>query len=120
MDYKELIEWLRRVVEHGDANPQGYCTNRCGGCEVCDQAADAMEILLAERDAAVEDLRGRCWCCVHGEPWEPAGPLSKLMGCEHLSELGVLARGGGKCKCPHWKWRGPQKGDWGVTNHERF
>lgn len=102
MDCKELIRRLVECDQWDEAIQNDELSL------VLEDAADAMEILLAERDAAVEDLRGRCWCCVHGEPWEPAGPLSKLMGCEHLSELGVLARGGGKCKCPHWKWRGPQ------------
>ncbi len=101
MDCKELVKRLRNAL-----SVDGYGLERFV-CEI-DAAADAMEILLAERDAAVEDLRGMCWCCVHGKPWEPAGPLSKLMGCEHLSEFGVLARGGGKCKCPYWEWRGPQ------------
>lgn len=99
MDCKELIEQLRNAFQ-----ADGYELEH----SVCESAADAIEILLAERDAAVEDLRGRCWCCVHGKPWEPAGPLSKLTGCEHLSEFGVLARGGGKCKCTYWEWRGPQ------------
>lgn len=63
----------------------------------------------AERDAAVEELRGLCWCCVHGEKWAEAPVWSKAITCEHMRESGTLARGGGKCKCPHWKWRGPQK-----------
>lgn len=52
MDYNYIIEWLHYVVEYGNEDPQEYCTNRCGGCEVCNQAADTIETLLAERDAA--------------------------------------------------------------------
>ena len=62
----------------------------------------------AERDAAVEELRGICWCCAHGRNLEP---FSGLTTCEHMRESGALARGGGKCKCPHWEWRGPQRED---------
>ena len=105
MDYKELIEELRMV-----ASWDGVCCD----CNHCIDAATAIETLLAERDAAVEDLRGMCWCCVHGKPWDEAGPLSKMTGCEKLSKIGVLARGGGKCKCLYWEWRGPQKG----KNHD--
>lgn len=65
MDYNFIIDWLRRVVERGDEDPQEYCTNRCGGCEVCDQAADAIEALLAERDAAIADIDRRCETCKH-------------------------------------------------------
>lgn len=65
----------------------------------------------AERDAAVEDLRGLCWCCVNGKRWEKAPPWSKATTCDHMRELGVLARSGGKCKCPHWEWRGQQRED---------
>lgn len=103
MDYKELAKELRDEAQWQNIN----FTFSTVAKELY-AAATAIETLLAERDAAVEDLRGRCWCCVHGKPWEPAGPLSKLTGCDHLSEFGVLARGGGKCKCPHWEWRGPQ------------
>lgn len=110
MDYKYLIKLLRRTVEHGDEEPREYCTNRCGGCELCDQAADAIETLLKERDAAVEDLRGSCWCCSNGKPWEKAGPLSKMICCKHMKEWGAVAISGKACKCQYWQWRGPQEG----------
>lgn len=74
MDYRYLIDQLRRVVEHGDEDPREYCTNMCGGCEMCDQAADAIETLQTERDAAINLLRKTNWCagCVH---------LNSLRGC---------------------------------------
>lgn len=55
MDYKELIKRLRYA--------------NCSGCMAGDMkdAADAIETLLEERDAAMEDLRGLCWCCSHGK-----------------------------------------------------
>lgn len=109
MDYKELIELLCHTVEHGNEEPREYCTNRCGGCEMCDQAADAIKTLLAERDAAVEDLRGMCWCCAYGKKYENGLSWSRATTCQHMRELGVVARSGGKCKCSHWEWRGPQK-----------
>ena len=102
MDYKELIKQLRNALSEDGYGLEHFV------CEI-DAAATAIETLLRERDAAVDELRGRCWVCAHGKPFEQAGPLSKLTGCEHLSEFGVLARGGGKCKCPHCQWRGPQK-----------
>lgn len=59
-----------------------------------------------ERDAAVEDLRGLCWCCAHGKKYENGLPWSRATTCKHMRELGVAARAGGKCKCQFWEWRG--------------
>lgn len=93
MGYKELIETLRGK-------------DGCN-CE-CLQAADAIETILAERNAAVEDLRGMCWCCTHGEKWDKAPIWSRMTTCEYIREQGVLASSGGKRKCQHWEWRGPR------------
>lgn len=109
--YEELLEQLRNIVNHGDAQPAEYCTNRCGGCDACDKSIDAIETLLAERDAAVEELRGMCWCCANGEKLKKAPMWSMATTCKYMRELGALARSGGKCKCQHWQWRGPQKHD---------
>lgn len=79
-------------------------------CEL-EGAASSIETLLAERDAAIEELRGICWCCSNAKPWMDAFGDERLSTCDYITEQGVLARGGGKCKCLHWKWRGPQKGD---------
>lgn len=62
MDYKELIEelkgfsyWLgQSVPESHDIHPR-----------VCDKAAAAIETILMERDAAVEDIERRCETCKH-------------------------------------------------------
>lgn len=97
MDYKELIELLRRTVEHGNEEPWEYCTNRCGGCEMCDQAADALETLLAERDAAIDDIQRNCINCAYTE-----SNNSNHTPCEFI-EFCSFAE--------HWKWRGPQKQD---------
>lgn len=85
MDYKEIIEAMRstdlEVV---------FCSSIA--------AADAIEILLAERDAAVEELAGRPRpsTCKHGEH------------CDYISVI----TGRPDCySCDEWQWRGPQKGD---------
>lgn len=132
MDYKELIEDLRHAVDLICVSDlyvscENELRDAATAIEALSRQVDDLQTLLdmyggeegitaafqkaAERDAAVEELRGICWCCVHGKPWEKAGPLSKLAGCEYLSEIGVLARGGGRCKCSHWEWRGLKKGD---------
>lgn len=95
MDYKELIDRLRR----DPFIPSG----------IGESAATAIETLLTERDAAVEDLRGMCWCCANGEKYENGLPFSRATTCEYMREFGAVARSGGKCKCSHWQWRGPQK-----------
>lgn len=96
MDYEELINMLR----NGSILDAIFHST---------EAATAIEILLAERDAAMEELRGDCWCCANGKPWEKAGPFSKMTCCEHLKEWGAVAISGKACKCQHWQWRGPQK-----------
>ena len=80
--YKDLIERLRKetywlsssAVWNGDRRQR-----------ICDEAADAIEKLQAERDAAVADLTaaGLCDFCGH---WN-----------------GIKCKKRGKC---HFKWRG--------------
>lgn len=94
MDYKDLI---RRLDDCGEFDG-----------DLLDDAAEGIETLLEERDAAVEELRGICWCCAHGEKWGKAPKWSKMTTCEHMREQGALAISGGKRKCKYWKWRGPQ------------
>lgn len=105
MDYKELIELLCRTVEHGNEEPREYCTNMCGGCEMCDQAADAIKTLLAERDAAVTLMHGECYACKNKETKFSDEPCS-------LCKWGAM-----RCMVPvaklqdSWEWRGPQRED---------
>lgn len=96
MDYKELIGWLRRTVEYGDEEPREYCTNRCGRCEHCDQAATAIETLLAERDAAVKYIPRSCQTCKWWDIENGCVAPDNMGECLDLREL--------------WQWRGPQKG----------
>lgn len=81
MDYKEIIEAMRntdiRVI-------LSYSTD----------AANAIETLLAERDAAMRDLKGNCAFCIH----------KKLcMFGNHMRDICVNGSS--------WQWRGPQKHD---------
>lgn len=85
MDYKEIIEAMRstdvKVV---------FCRSL--------DAADAIETLLAERDAAVEDLRpiADCASC----KWYFGDSSGEVCdGCDYPGEGS------------NWEWRGPQKGD---------
>ncbi len=89
MDYKELIERLR-VYDYwaGESDINSHPL-------ICDEAAAAIETLLAERDAAVEDLKGRCGVCKHRRVC--------LFDEQHRIGCAVSNRG-------HWQWRGPQKG----------
>lgn len=106
MDYKNLIkklEYQAKTIRNNN------CTTM--SAEESEAAANAIETLLAERDAAVEELRGLCWCCANGEKLKKAPMWSMATTCKYMRELGALARSGGKCKCQHWQWRGPQKHD---------
>lgn len=83
MGYKELINRLRY--------------NRVCSGDVA-EAADALETLLAERDAAVEDLKkysfNSCKVCAEWKNGMCSRPAPKDCGGYNW-----------------WKWRGPQKGD---------
>lgn len=85
MDYKELI---------GRLNAYSAKHQRHGG--ITAEAADAIETLLAERDAAVEELHGRCSKCKHFH----SGPL-KFPCADCCLEGGTS---------DHWEWRGPMNG----------
>lgn len=88
MDYKETIEAMRstdvKVVL----------------CHSLD-AADAIETLLAERDAAVENLKfsggKRCRFCIYNDRSIHDFP------CNSCCETGGMSE--------YWEWCGPQKGD---------
>lgn len=64
MDYKELVELLKEWDEHCVSelcgkdvmNCDDLCINRGKECIVY-QAISAIETLLAERDAALEDMK---------------------------------------------------------------
>lgn len=83
MDYKELISKLRKK-------------DGCN-CE-CLDAATAIETLLAERDAAVEDLRfvSDCTSCKY-YPFDGSCDACLECSCENENVA--------------WEWRGPQKGE---------
>lgn len=85
MDYKELIEKLRKK----------------DGCHCeCLQAATAIETLLAERDAAVADMRrmGCKKCDVCKRAGSKGSDESPCRHCCHGSGFD-----------DYFEWRGPQK-----------
>lgn len=66
--------------------------------------------VTAERDAALNDLNGLCWCCRQAKPWAITQTGSRIMICDHMKERGVVASAGRAWTCcTHWEWRGPQK-----------
>lgn len=97
MDYKELIEELRMVAS--------WKCSDCYDCNQCIKAANAIETLLAERDAAVEMLRGECHACKQNTGWHNTG---KCVGCVHETAPMNLP---GLKKTDNWEWRGPQSGE---------
>lgn len=81
MDYKELIRILRDE-DRGDV------------LDWVDDAADAIETLLAERDALLTVSHGKCELCANFA--DCRSDARARIDC--LSNL-----------CKNWKWRGPQK-----------
>lgn len=107
MDYRELIERLNAYsAEH-------QCHKG-----ITAEAADAIENLLAERDAAVEDLHRMHTLCteIGGCCPECGGQIDELMdgACDFCRGPGVACWKAvspeDKVTCASFEWRGLQKG----------
>lgn len=84
MDYKKLIERLNAYsAEH-----------QCHG-GITAEAADAIETLLAERNAAVADIQKNCNTCRWWHDGGCCAPLELYGGCDFSVRQA-------------WEWRGPQ------------
>lgn len=65
--------------------------------------AKIIESAYKQRDAAIEDLRGRCFACVHAKPHEK---YPQFNACQHLA---AAVGGNGARECEHWQWRRVQE-----------
>lgn len=98
-DYKELISNLRWYAEE-------YKSGRTLGRAIIEtedvmlDAAKAIETLLAERDAAVEYLRGECDYCVYADMDENENPCAKCSALYHVPHSKNR-----DCR-DHWQWHG--------------
>lgn len=94
MDYKEQIEELRFLSGHV---PEQMCD--ADGEDPLKRAADALETLLAERDAAIADIERRCETCKHF--------LIFFNGCtpDYDCDNSECSNSGGNIG---WEWRGTQ------------
>lgn len=119
MDYKELIRRLDNCGEFDgdllDAAAEAIETLLAERDESQDKLLDIKAALdmyggeygitsafqkAAERDAAVDGLRGKCTECKYGTkyPWNPP--------CHRC-----IFSGNDNCSKDYWEWRGPQKED---------
>lgn len=63
------------------------------------QLLTTVKQLQKERDAALKQLQGHCWCCKKGKPLREG---SSLMICPHFGARQVIA--GMRSGCPEWEW----------------
>lgn len=95
MEYKEQIEELRALSKHV---PEQMCGG--DGKDPLEKAADSIETLLAERDAAIGMLMGECHACKHNT------------GCHNIGKCSICvhetARDGPipVKRTNYWEWRG--------------
>lgn len=82
--YKRLIE----ILKNGKPNTVLFYR---------DDFLFAIETLLLERDAAIEDMQRECINCAHAE-----SNNSNHTPCEFIEFC---------CFAEYWKWRGPKKGE---------
>lgn len=64
-----------------------------------------LEQVRQERDALMEELRGRCFACVHVKQHDS---FPQFNTCAHVVN-GLAFLGDGKRECAHWEWRGVQE-----------
>ena len=109
MDYDKLIHCLK-CCARVDAQNMGcddcdleYCGGECQ--QLCGTAATASETLradlsrvTAERDTAVDELRGKCSVCSHYTPYHNDGPCAS---CKFEVACFVPEKATDK-----WEWRG--------------
>lgn len=98
---KQRVETLRNV-EFDDCIEFPYAAHT-----MIHTAADLIESLSAEleqvkreRDALMDELRGRCYSCANVKPYEK---IPRMNVCEHIK---VAFSGEGKRGCEYWQWRG--------------
>lgn len=65
-----------------------------------------LEQVTRERDAAIEDMRGRCYVCAHAKQHDL---FPNFTTCEHMTNC-IAFLGNGKKWCEHWEWRGVPQG----------
>lgn len=102
MDYKDILSRLKCPDDIEKCTRLKKYENSCVWCrdETMKDAADAIEILLAERDALYK-LAKRC-------------PMQNAKECSHYDECFKDAYDNMRimrcASCVSWQWRGPQKG----------
>ena len=70
--------------------------------------AKIIETAYKQRDALMEELRGRCYVCTHAKQHDL---FPNFTTCEHMSDC-IAFLGNGKKWCEHWEWRGvPQEAE---------
>lgn len=97
INVKQTVETLREVAND---LPFGQTFNdvRCWLIA----ASIELEEVARERDAAIEEMRGRCYACANAKPHEK---YQNFNTCAHLSAA-VAVGGYGKTRCDKWQWRG--------------
>ncbi len=63
-------------------------------------------------EAAVQELQGACWCCVHGMGYEVLPGCVAYQCNYHDSKPDRTYR----YKCEDWEWRGPCAENGGIDN----
>lgn len=88
-DYKELINKLR----YFRSCPEDVA-----------EAANAIETLLTERDAAIEMLHGECYACKYKSGWFSKGPCAT---CKNGDPYTFLPHENAMHNKDNWEWSGP-------------
>lgn len=91
-DYKELVQMLHRHIMGDD-----YFNINSNFASAVVQAADAIEHLVKERDAAINAIPHKCWSCGKGYHTENG------FECEETWYKG------NNPDCLNWEWRGVQE-----------
>lgn len=95
MDYKELVRLYRSYAARFENGEQILLGGEIRFQDALREAADAIEALLKERDAAAKYIPRSCQTCKWWDVDEGCIAPAYMGGCLELREL--------------WQWRGQQK-----------
>lgn len=93
------LQWLISYYPkwHEEADP---CTVMEEAISLIESLSAELEQVKRERDALMDELRGRCYSCANVKPYEK---IPRMNVCEHIK---VVFSGEGKRGCEYWQWRG--------------
>ena len=105
-DCRELYKLVERVCQLAIDKREAFEKGRTFDDGIT-TLAYIIESAYRQRDALMDELRGRCFACAHVKRDKR---LPGFNTCEHIPGA-VAFLSDGKSGCKHWEWKGTQSGE---------